>query len=337
MTRIAATSIVAPARHGDWLIFRPVSRRPRHTPDGRKMCLSPLVALALLLLPGCVGPSLSRTPPSPSSTKNPLAQFEDSLIFHPTRFPDGDWNPRGSNWERGRLAVEDAWFQSADGTKLHGWYYPHENPRAVVLFCHGNAGNLSYGANLIRCLHDDHRLSVFIFDYRGFGRSAGTPDEQGVLADARAARAWLARRAGVAEQDIVLMGQSLGGAVAVDMAANNGARGLILRSTFTSLPDVAGRKLPFAGSMMQSRLNSLAKIGNYHGPLLQSHGTADTVIPYENGLRLFEAANEPKQFVTLRGAEHNDPAPPNYFQALDRFIDTLPPPRPAPPAAGPNV
>ncbi|MBN1589667.1 MAG: alpha/beta hydrolase, partial [Pirellulales bacterium] len=222
--------------------------------------------------------------------------------------------------------------------KLHGWYYPYEQARAVVLFCHGNAGNLSHRADLIRYLHDQHKLSVMIFDYRGYGRSDGVPDEQGILQDAFAARAWLARRAGIAEQDIVLMGRSLGGAVAVHLATvGNGARGLILESTFTSLPDVAETKVSSAASLMRSRLDSLSKIGHYHGPLLQSHGDEDSVIPYENGLKLFEAANKPKQFVTIHGADHNEVQSVEYYRALDRFLDTLPPTGPRPQmAAVPN-
>jgi len=257
--------------------------------------------------------------------RGPLAGLENSFIFHPTRFPDGNWNPRGSNWDRGALAVEDAWFTSADGTKLHGWYYPHQQARAVVLYCHGNRGNLSYCADLVRYLHDNHKLSVMVFDYRGFGRSEGTPDVRGILQDARAARAWLAQRAAIAEKDIVLMGRSLGGAVAIDLAAADGARGLILESTFTSLRDVTRMKLPLVGPLMQNQLNSLARISSYKGPLLQSHGDADSIIPYQNGSRLFAAANEPKQFVTIFGGDHHSPQSVEYYQALDRFVDGLPP------------
>lgn len=289
-----------------------------------------LIAGFALFAAGCAGtvagrPSTPLAAPSAENSKTPLAGLEDSLLFHPTRFPDGNWNPRGSNWDRGALPVEDAWFASADGTKLHGWYFPHDQARAVVLFCHGNAGNLSHRADLIRYLHDHHKLSVMIFDYRGYGRSEGTPEVPGILEDARAARAWLARRAGIAENQIVLMGRSLGGAVAVDLAAADGARGLILESTFTSVSDVAAIKVPFGGSLVRNQLDSLAKIGKYRGPLLQSHGDADRVIPYENGLRLFQAASEPKRFVTIPGAGHGDPQSVQYYQALDRFIDTLTP------------
>jgi len=245
--------------------------------------------------------------------------YEEHLIFFPNRYPVGDWKPDG-------LKFEDAHFQSADGTKLHGWYLPHESPRAVMLFAPGNAGNVTNWAEVVKLLREEQRVSVMIFDYRGYGRSQGRPNEAGILADARAARAWLAKRADVAEKEIVLLGRSLGGSVMVDLASKDGARGLILESTFTSIPDVAAVHYPWVPVrlVMRTRLDSLSKISNYHGPLLQSHGDWDEIIPYEMGRRLFEAANEPKTFVSLRGGGHNDPQPLEFYRALDRFLDELP-------------
>ncbi len=245
-----------------------------------------------------------------------LEFLERSLIFFPTRYPDGDWSPTD-------FPFEDAWFAAADQTQLHGWYVPHERPRAVVLFSHGNGGNLTHRAGLLWALHERVGVSVLIYDYRGYGRSEGSPDEPGILADARAARAFLARRAGVAESDIVQMGESLGGAVAVDLAARDGARALIVEGTFTSLPDVATVHYPWlpAGRLMRTRLDSLSKIGQYHGPLLMIHADADTIIPYALGRRLFEAANEPKQFITLVGRDHNDPWPLECFDSIREFLD----------------
>ena len=247
-----------------------------------------------------------------------LMIFEEALIFFPMRYPEGDWQ---ADW----LAREDAWFETGDGVKLHGWYAGHEDPRAVILFCHGNAGNVTHRAETLHTLHEFVGASVLIFDYRGYGRSEGNPYEEGILADARAARAWLAQREGIAEKDVVMMGRSVGGAVAVDLAAKDGARGLVLESTFSSMPDVAAyhyRWLPVRW-LMRTRFNSLAKIGDYHGPLLQSHGDADTIIPYRFGRRLFDAANEPKQFVTLPGRDHNDPQNREYYHALIAFLDVL--------------
>jgi fermentation-respiration switch protein FrsA (DUF1100 family) len=245
-----------------------------------------------------------------------MLAMESSLIYFPSVYPEGIWNPPG-------LAFEDAWFE-ADGAKLHGWYVPCDNPRAVVLVAHGNAGNVSHRCDLLAGLHELN-IATLIFDYRGYGRSSGSPSESGILADARAARAWLAQRAGVAEAEIVLLGESLGGGVMVDLAAGDGARGLILENTFTSLPDVAAFHYPWlpVRLLMRTRMDSAAKIGRYRGPLLQVHGDADTIIPYAIGQRLFAAANEPKELVTIAGGDHNDPRTPEYFAAIDRFIQRL--------------
>jgi len=241
--------------------------------------------------------------------------FEESLIFFPMRYPDGFWRTEG-------LPIEDAQFDASDATRLHGWYMPHNDPRAVVLFCHGNAGNVTHRIETLRALHRRVGASVLIFDYRGYGKSEGKPNERGVLADARAARKWLAGREGIAESQVVLIGRSLGGAVAVDLAATDGAKALVLESTFTSIPDLAAHYYPWLPVrwLMRTRLDSASKIAAYHGPLLQTHGNADTTIPFEFGEQLFQAANEPKQFITLPGLDHNDPQPPDYFDELTTFL-----------------
>jgi fermentation-respiration switch protein FrsA (DUF1100 family) len=250
--------------------------------------------------------------------------MENSLLFFPSVYPDGNWNPPG-------LAFEDAWFEAPDGTKLHGWYVPHADPRAVVLIAHGNGGNLSHRVELLDLLHE-LGVSSLIFDYRGYGRSGGSPDEAGILFDARAARRWLAERAGVKESEIVLFGESLGGGVMVDLAAADGARALILENTFSSLPDVAAFHYPWlpVKLLMRSKLDSASKIGRYHGPVLQFHGDADAIIPLALGERLFDAANEPKQLVIVRNADHNDPHTPEFFAALDAFLERLPAVAPSP-------
>lgn len=276
----------------------------------------------LAVLAGCSGPLLKNTGVkntgnlSPSRL-NPLGNFERSIIFQPARYPAGDWQPEG-------LPFVDAYFPSADGVKLHGWFIEHENPRAVILVCHGNGGNITSCVDELRILHDRVHATVLAFDYRGYGRSEGQPGGPGIVADARAARAWLAQRAAVDESHIVLMGRSLGGGVAVELAAKDGARALVLQSTFTSLPDVAKSLMPAvpARVLMQTRFNSLAKIRRYHGPLLQSHGDADRLIPFALGQRLFDAANEPKQFVRIERGDHNDPQPDSYYDALIAFLDS---------------
>jgi fermentation-respiration switch protein FrsA (DUF1100 family) len=244
--------------------------------------------------------------------------LEDTFIFFPSPYPQGRWNPKG-------LQFEDAHFQAADGTPLHGWYVHRDDPRAVILFCHGNAGNVTDRAEMLRALRDRVGASVLCFDYRGYGRSEGKPSEKGLFADARAARAWLARRAGVEEKDIVLLGRSLGGAVAVELAAEDGARALVLESTFTSVPDMAAKIYPWlpVRLLVRTRFDSLSKINKYHGPLLVSHGDCDTMVPYAFGQKLFEAANEPKLFFRIPGCDHNDAQTAEYYDVLIRFLDRL--------------
>jgi fermentation-respiration switch protein FrsA (DUF1100 family) len=198
---------------------------------------------------------------------------------------------------------------------------------AAVLFCHGNAGNLSDRRLLVEHLQTQHRVSVFIFDYRGYGRSEGAASVKGALWDASAARMELARLAGVDTGDVVLMGRSLGAAIAIQLAAQEAPRGLIAESPFASLRDVAAYHYPaLAWLVPAEKLNSRAAIKRYQGPYLQSHGTADTIVPFASGQKLFDAANEPKRLIRIPHANHNDPQPPEYYQALDEFLSTLPKP-----------
>lgn len=252
------------------------------------------------------------------ATLGGCAALEESLVFHPCPYPTGNWQPNSFDYE-------DAWFEAPDHTKLHGWFAQAPQPRAVVLYAHGNAGNVAGNSWIVKFFSEKMNCSVLVFDYRGYGKSEGKPSEAGVLADARAARKWLAQRAGVAEKDIVLVGHSLGGAVAVDLAAKDGARALVLESTFTSLPDM-GQELA-AGLpvrwLMEMRFDSLAQIGNYSGPLLQTHGDADRTIPFEQGKKLFDAAKGPKWFIPAPGRDHNSLPAGDYVAALDWFLDAI--------------
>jgi fermentation-respiration switch protein FrsA (DUF1100 family) len=201
----------------------------------------------------------------------------------------------------------------------------------VVLFAHGNCGNLTDRWERIRLLANRLHATVLAFDYRGYGRSEGRPSETGLFADARAARKFLAEKAGVPESEIVLYGQSLGGAVAVDLAVRDGARGLILESTFTSLADVANHNFPLTppGRILKNRFDSIEKISSYHGPLLIVHGESDTLVPIAQAKSLYAAAAaEPKSFVAIPGAEHNWKPTLEVISALDAFLRQLPQPAP---------
>jgi len=274
-----------------------------------RFCLA-VTALLAMLAPGCatLGPY------------SPTAGMERRGIFQPAKYPAGEWNPTA-------VLVQDASFTAEDGTRLHGWYVHHPQPRGHALLLHGNAGNVTLLAETLRVLNRRHNLAVLALDYRGFGKSEGMPSEQGLYQDARAARRWLAETEKIAESDVILMGFSLGGAVAIDLAAQDGARGLIVSNTFTSLPDVAQHHLPWLpmNLVLTTRMNSLEKIKQYHGPLLLSHGDADEVVPHEQGAALYTAATGPKRFITVAGGKHNDEQPEEYRVALDQFLAELPP------------
>lgn len=242
-----------------------------------------------------------------------VAVLEDRLVYQPSMEADS-WQPQG-------LVKEDVTFSAADGVLLHGWYCPVQNPRAVVLYAHGNGGNIATRASFYRLLTERLGVTVLAFDYRGYGRSAGEPSEEGLLADARAARRFLAEKAGVAESDIILYGQALGGGVMVDLAAKDGARGLILESTFSSLSAVANHKYPLTGSLLQDKYDSLAKIGDYQGPLLMVHGERDRIVPIKQAKELHAAANEPKWFLTIPEAGHDFKVNFEYVGALDEFFN----------------
>lgn len=276
------------------------------------------LALALVAA-GCAAPL--------AGVRSSFEQLHSSRVFQPSRYPEGNWGPAG-------FEFEDVWFQAADGTRLNGWYCHAEKPNAVLLVAHGESGNLCRQAPLLRALRDRHQVAVLVFDYRGYGKSDGEPDEQGILEDARAARAWLARRTNFAEHEIVLMGQSLGGAVMVELAAAGGARGLILIDTITSLADIASRKVSLVPAALSRRggLEAIPQIGNYHGPLLEIHGQGDGIVPLARAQKLFAAAQEPKRLLIahtdgeafLAGEGQN---------ALATFLASLPAAKRLPPPA----
>lgn len=243
--------------------------------------------------------------------------LENHFIYNPSTFAE-EWKPYPDT------GVEDAYFEAADGTELHGIFARHPDPKAVILFSHGRRGNVSALVDKMQLFVNRHQVSVLVFDYRGYGRSAGKPDEAGVYQDARAARRWLADAAGMDERDVVLMGRSLGAAVAIELAAVDGARGLIVENGFTSLSDFVKHHAPPvpADLILFSEFDSLEKMGAYDGPVLVCHGRADKVIPFAHGQALFEAAAGPKHFFRTDGGHESGPTK-SYQMAIDQFIDDL--------------
>ncbi|MCC6491735.1 MAG: alpha/beta fold hydrolase [Pirellulales bacterium] len=233
----------------------------------------------------------------------------------------------GADYEAADLPYEDVFFEADDGTRLHGWYVPHPNPKAVMLFAHGNGEHVAALAPMLRLLHQRAEVATFAWDYRGYGHSGGKPHEDNLLADARVAQLWLAERAGVEPEEVVVYGRSLGGGVAVGLASQYPVRGLVLERTFAGLVETAAHHFPWLPVrwLMKNRFPSIDRIRDYHGPLLQSHGTVDEVVPYEMGRRLFEAAGSTnKRFITCEGGDHSCPQTDEYYEALVEFLDSLP-------------
>jgi pimeloyl-ACP methyl ester carboxylesterase len=254
--------------------------------------------------------------------------FEESMLFFPTRYPQGFWDIEALRQGSG-TRVDDHFFTTDDGVRLHAWWCrPPQDELGtadmVLLWFHGNAGNLSDRADLMLRLA---RIpaQVFIVDYRGYGRSEGKPTEQGLYRDAVAAWRYLLDDRRVMPSKIIIFGISLGGAVAVDLATRVSPAGLIVESSFTSVPDMAAhhyRIVPRA--LIRIRMDSLAKIPRITAPKLHIHSQSDEIVPIELGRRLYEAAPRPKRFHEIAGAGHNETyivGGAGYFEAIRSFVE----------------
>jgi len=224
----------------------------------------------------------------------------ESLLYYPDRIqrdmPPPRWVPPGAR---------EVWLAAEDGTELHGLWWDEPADRPAILFLHGNAQEV-YSWSLVREDLAAPGCRMLLIDYRGYGKSAGEPHEAGLYMDGRAALSWLAGQ-DVPESDIVVFGKSLGGAVACEIARGADLAGLVLESTFTSLASVARTLFPFARSIdVKGAYDSISKLPEISCPVLVIHGEVDTLIPFDEGMRLFEAAGEPRRLFAVRGAGHND-------------------------------
>jgi fermentation-respiration switch protein FrsA (DUF1100 family) len=224
--------------------------------------------------------------------------FQARLIFFPGPPPVRTPDAYG-------LSYEEAPLQTEDGLRLSAWWLPVEAPAGCVLVCHGNAGNIEHRLMLARAFQA-MGLSVLLSDYRGYGASEGRPSEQGTVLDASAALQWL-HAAGWADGQIVLYGESLGGAVALQLARDRPLAAVIVESTFTSIPDLGARLYPLRPVRFIStiRYDNLEAVRALRAPLLVMHSPEDEIVPYDLGHALFEAAPPPKQFLQTSG-QHND-------------------------------
>ncbi len=265
-------------------------------------------------------------------TLSHTGHLENYYLYHPVREISATPADYG-------VPFEDVRFQAADGVRLHGWYVEPPGPdRPVLLWAHGNAGNLSHRAHNIALIHKELRAGVFLFDYRGFGRSEGKPWESGLYDDARGAYAWLRQR--VPPERVFVFGRSLGAAVAVRIVAEGAAaRGLILESPFETLLAIGKEIFPFlpVSWLVSQKYDNAAYLPLVRVPVFILHGDADELIPLAHGRRLFELAHPPKRFHVIARSGHNDTwlasgAP--YWDAWRSFLAN--PGQEVPPSQGPR-
>jgi hypothetical protein len=216
------------------------------------------------------------------------------------------------------LVYEDIILTVRDGVKITGWFIPSRLHRATLIFCHGNGGNISHRLEKIK-VFNELGLDVLIFDYRGYGLSEGSPSEEGLYLDAGSVYDYLINVKKVPVQKIIVYGESLGGAVAIDLASKQDVAGIIIEGTFTSVKDMARRYFPFIPTfIISSRFDSLRKIKDVKSPKLIFHSTGDEIVPLDMGKRLFHAASKPKAFIEIEGG-HNDA----FFISQDVFIKEI--------------
>jgi fermentation-respiration switch protein FrsA (DUF1100 family) len=252
-----------------------------------------------------------------------LRWFEYRQVFHPSRAFEAAAEDLGR-------AVEDVYFGSTDGVQLNAWYFPaaEDSPRAdwVWLLCHGNAGNISHRLRHASALLETG-AAVFLFDYRGYGRSRGRPSEDGTYLDAQAAHAWLCRR-GYDPSRIMVLGESLGGAVGTDLALREPVAGLAILATFTSVPDLGAELFPWLpvrrlGTIGYRTIDKLAEV---RVPVMVIHGPGDSLVPFRHAEQNYAAIKGPKQLWTIPG-DHNDflyMDLSRYREGLQRFMAMLP-------------
>lgn len=228
------------------------------------------------------------------------------------------------------LPHEDVTLINRLGTRLHAWWLPREDDRFTVLFSHGNAGNVSHRLDTLRIFHE-LGLSVLIYDYSGYGKSEGEPSEEATAADARAAWDWLVKEQGIRPGRIVLFGRSLGGAVtaqlAAELAQEDGAAGMIMESTFSSVPDMGAVLYPWlpVRSLARYRYDSVKALEGVAFPALFAHSREDEIVAYELGARLYESYGGPKYFLEMKGSHNSGYLTMGeaYAKGLERFLARL--------------
>ena len=254
--------------------------------------------------------------------------LENRFLFRPTRAAD-EWLPPPDP------RVQDVTWQLPAGPRVHAWWCPTPDwtpSHGALLYFHGNGGNLSHRGDGITRWQQELGAAVLIVDYPGYGRSTGRPSEAGCYAAALAAHDWLTGTPRVPADRILLYGGSLGCAVAIDLATRLDQRAMVVVSPFTSLRDMAKRLFPLLPRrLVGNRFDNLAKIGHCRRPVFIAHGTADRLVPFAQGQRLFAAAKEPKQFFPMHGYDHVHTPGPEFYEQFRTFLRQT---APAPERAG---
>jgi fermentation-respiration switch protein FrsA (DUF1100 family) len=247
--------------------------------------------------------------------------YQSRLVFQPSR--DLSATPKEAG-----LSYEEVSFRGADGTELCGWFVPVGNARASVLFCHGNGGNISDRLDTISVLHG-MGLDVFIFDYRGYGKSQGKPTEEGTYQDAEAAWKYLTEVRKVPPEKILIVGHSLGGPIAAHLASRHAPGALVLEGTFTSMGDLASHLYPWLPVrwLLGFKYDTAKYIAGHKYPLLVVHSGEDKVVPFKFGRRLYEGTNEPKRFLEITGThdEGFETSGRVYTDGWKKFLDEFMP------------
>ena len=238
--------------------------------------------------------------------------FQHRMVYVPFSELSGDPAQKG-------LAYQELFLESSYGNKIHAWYIPAQEERGVVLFCHGNAGNISHRLQTIEMLNSLN-MSVFIFDYQGYGKSSGRPGEKETYQDALAAWQYLVNSRRIPPEKIFVFGRSLGGAIAADVAVGRNPAGVILESTFTSVIELATELFTYMPVRLLVRFeyDTISKLDQITSPVLIIHSSDDEIIPYAHGRKLYQSASEPRYFAEIRGG-HNT----GFMQSQDKYLKEL--------------
>jgi hypothetical protein len=246
-----------------------------------------------------------------------LLALEDRLLFSGAVF--AHWREPADSLRVREITV------NSEADQIHAWFSAPENWKpqlGAVLISHGNGNNLSSMGDCVARWRDRLGRAVLVYDYPGYGKSTGRPSEAGCYAAGVAALAWLIEDQRVSASEIILVGESLGGAIATELSTRHAVRLLVLHSAFTSFPDVAQVRMPWYPSryLVHNQMKNLEKIRRVHCPVLITHGTADRTVPFSHGERLFTDANQPKEFIRMEGGGHYPPADAAFFDAVRQFL-----------------